>query len=111
MRYPDVAGMWEFVQTLEGESTTRFTAELKESGEVIVRDPELNLIGVYQLNEEGDQMSLTMTNLQGYERSITTYLGAVSYEGVFGRVKQLNIDSRFVNQGTWGAAILSRQLQ
>jgi hypothetical protein len=110
MRNQDLSGIWDFVQTFEGEPTTRFTAKLKANGEIVVDSWDTFLKGVYQINASGDQMSLSMVSFHAGEQKITTYLGDISYEGVFGRVKEVDMNNQLVSRGTWGAAILSKQL-
>lgn len=104
MNHQDLIGTWDLVETFEGESTHRYTLEIRESGEVLLEKQGSILKGVYSVNETGDHISLAVANFDSMDRAVTTYLGDLFLGKIFGRMKCLDAVTGFINRGTWAAA-------
>lgn len=104
MNYQDLTGTWDLVETYQGESTERLQIEIKDSGELVVKSNGNPLNGVYEVNANGDQMSMAVTNYDAFNQSVTTYLGDLYLGKVFGRMKMVNNGNSSIKKGTWGAA-------
>ena len=107
MNHQDLTGIWDLVETFEGEPTHRYRLEIKETGEILLDKQGRILKGVYSINETGDHISLAIANFDSVEGSVVSYLGDLFLGKIFGRMKSLDVQGQWVNRGTWAAAKIS----